>query len=57
MLERLSRVVPLVDDGGVWRVASGRGRRAMAKWRRAAAAGWRWVIEYVPKRSSPTENR
>ena len=22
MLERLSRVVPLVDDGGVWRVAS-----------------------------------
>ena len=23
MLERLSRVVPLVDDGGVWRVASG----------------------------------
>lgn len=22
MLERLSRVVPLVDDGGLWRVAS-----------------------------------
>ena len=22
MLERLSRVVPLVDEGGVWRVAS-----------------------------------
>jgi hypothetical protein len=23
MLERMSRVVPLVDDGGVWRVAEG----------------------------------
>ena len=39
MLERLSRVVPLVDDGGVWRGQHGEDTERWLSGDRAAAAG------------------